>query len=99
MPPNNATTIRQAVPEDATAIHTMVRQLARALDLSAQIRGSIDDLLKYGLGVGAVFNTLIAQRNRQPVGMCTYFPVFSTWTGRPGIFVLDLFVSENQRGS
>jgi len=99
MPPDNAITIRQAMPEDATAIHSMIKQLARALNLSGQARGSVDDLLKYGFGESAIFNALIAECDTHAVGMCTYFPVFSTWAGRPGVFVLDLFVSENQRGS
>lgn len=99
MPLDTEITIRQALREDATCIHTMVKGLAEALELTGQNRGTVDDLLKYGFGDRAMFHTLIAERGAQAVGMCTYFPIFSTWAGKPGIFVLDLFVSENQRGS
>jgi ribosomal protein S18 acetylase RimI-like enzyme len=99
MPPDDAITIRLAMPEDAVCIHSMMQGLAEALELTGQNRGTVDDLLKYGFGDSPLFKTLIAERGAQAVGMCTYFPIFSTWTGRPGVFVLDLFVSENQRGS
>ena len=86
------------MPTDATDIHTMVKGLAEALDLAGKNRGTVDDLLKYGFGENAAFNALIAECAGEAVGMCTYFPIFSTWTGRSGVFVLDLYVSESQRG-
>jgi len=90
--------IRQAMPGDAAAIHSMVNGLAEALDLAGKNKGSIDDLLKYGFSENAAFNALIAECAGEAVGLCTYFPIFSTWTGRPGVFVLDLYVAESQRG-
>ncbi len=98
MPPDRKTNIRQAVPGDAVAIHTMIKGLAQALDLVDKNTGNVDDLLKYGFGENAAFNALIAEREGKDVGMCTYFPIFSTWNGRPGVFVLDLYVAESQRG-
>lgn len=99
MSDNLMTSIRQARREDAAGIHTMVQELAHALELPDKIGGTVDDFLKYGFGEDAIFNALIAEHDAQVMGMCTYFPIFSTWSGRPGVFVLDLFVSENQRGS
>ncbi len=96
---NNTITIRQALIDDAVAIHQMVQELAQALGLADHSRGTVDDFLKYGFGESAFFNALIAERDGKAVGMCTYFPIFSSWSGRPGVFVLDLFVSENERGS
>jgi len=92
------TNIRQAMPGDAAAIHTMVKGLAEALDLAGKSKSSVDDLLKYGFGENAAFNALIAECDGEAVGMCTYFPIFSTWNGRPGVFVLDLYVAQSQRG-
>ncbi len=86
------------MPGDATAIHTMIKGLAQALDLGGKTSGSVNDLLKYGFGENAAFNALIAECDGDAVGMCTYFPVFSTWSGRPGVFVLDLYVAKSQRG-
>jgi len=77
----------------------MINDLAQALELAGKNRGSVDDLLKYGFGENALLNALIAERDGEAVGMCTYFPIFSTWTGRPGVFVIDLFVSEVERGN
>jgi len=99
MNPDTKITIRQAMPEDATAIHTMIKNLAGALELSGKHTGTVDDLLKYGFGENASFNALIAERDGEAIGMCTYLPIFSTWTGSPGVFVVDLFVAEKQRGN
>ncbi len=98
MTPDRKTNIRQAMPGDAAAIHTMIKGLADALNLTGKIRGTVDDLLKYGFCENAAFNALIAECDGKAVGMCTYFPIFSTWNGRPGVFVLDLYVAESQRG-
>ena len=99
MTTDNTVTIRPAGREDVCALHAMVQELAQALELPDQARGTAEDFLKYGFGENPVFNALIAERGKQAVGMCTYFTIFSTWSGRPGVFVLDLFISENQRGS
>ncbi len=96
---DNAITIRQAIPDDAVSMHNMLQGLAQALGLEGQNRGTVDDLLRYGFSGDAYFKALIAEREHQAVGLCTYFPIFSTWTGKPGIFVLDLFVDEKERGS
>jgi len=98
MAPDRKINIRQAVPGDATVIHTMIKGLADALDLAGKNTSSVDDLLKFGFGEKAAFNALIAECDGKAVGMCTYFPIFSTWNGRPGVFVLDLYVAESQRG-
>ncbi len=98
MIPDTRINIRQAMPGDAAVIHTMIKGLAQALDLAGKNKGSVDDLVKHGFGKNAAFNALIAECGGEAVGMCTYFPVFSTWAGQPGVFVLDLFVAESQRG-
>jgi len=99
MSSKNAITIRQALATDASTIHQMVQELAQALGMADHARGTVDDFLKYGFSENAFFSALIAERDGEAVGMCTYFSIFSSWSGRPGIFVLDLFITENERGS
>ncbi len=41
---------------------------------------------------------LIAREGAEPVGFAVYFFNFSTWLGRPGIYLEDLFVKPEQRG-
>lgn len=95
---HTAIKIRPALPKDAATIHAMVQELARALELENKTRGTVEDFLKYGFGKNANFNALIAERDGFAVGMCTYFPIFSSWSGQPGIFVLDLIITESERG-
>lgn len=95
----NGIIIRRAVLEDAACIHRMVGELASALEFSDLAKGSVEDISKYGFGEDAFFHSLIAERNGKAIGLCTYFPVFSSWKGCPGVFVLDLFIAKSERRS
>ena len=53
----------------------------------------------YGFGEQPAFDALIAEVDGDFAGMCLFFPSFSTWRGRPGVYVQDLFVEERFRGA
>jgi GNAT superfamily N-acetyltransferase len=50
-------------------------------------------------GEQAVPRALIAEMEGRPVGFAIYFFNFSTWTGRPGVYLEDLYVDPARRGS
>lgn len=84
--------IREATASDAALIVEMIRELAefeRQLD-EVEIRP--EDLLRDGFGDKPRFYALLAAWNDQPVGYALYYFTYSTWTGRPNLFVEDLFV-------
>ena len=89
---------RLAVRNDAPVIHEMVAKLARYLGESNKHTASIADYEQSGFGDNPRFECLIAELAGEPVGMCLYFDSFSTWLGKPGLYVQDLFVSEKARG-
>lgn len=99
MAAENSINIRQAMKEDAELIHTMVQELDNALGHTGKSVGTVEDFTRFGFDENAFFNALIAEHESDVLGMCTYFPIFSTWGGRPGIFVQDLYVREMARGS
>ena len=41
---------------------------------------------------------MIAEWDRRPVGFALFFNNFSTWQGRPGLYLEDLYVTPDQRG-
>jgi GNAT superfamily N-acetyltransferase len=56
------------------------------------------DLARDGFGPEPKFRAVIAEWNRQPAGYAFFFGFYSTWEGRPGLFLEDLFVRPQFRG-
>jgi len=96
--------IRSAKPSDATTIVEFVRGLARFEHEPVEhVRLTVRDIWRDGFGPRPVFEVLIAERlldaGPLPVGFALFFPNYSTWEGRPGIYIEDLFVIEEERAS
>lgn len=91
-------TIELARSEDAPAIHAMLRALSATLHKETQIQCSPEDIAHYGFGEIPAFETVIARRAGKPVGLALFFFEFSTWRGRPGVYVQDLYVAAHMRG-
>jgi GNAT superfamily N-acetyltransferase len=91
-------TIRPAEPSDAAIIVRLVRELADFEGLLDQVRLTEADVLRDGFGERPRFACLLAEVDDAPVGLALYFEDYSTFEGRPGIFVEDLYVAEAARG-
>ncbi len=76
----------------------MLRGLAAYLGETDVAGTSEEAVLRHGFGERPLFRVVIAE-DRGPVGMALFFPHFSTWLGRPGVYVQDLFVDEAARGT
>jgi ribosomal protein S18 acetylase RimI-like enzyme len=94
----NKLTIRHARPDDADNIHAALLGIGETVGELHKIRSMPADIRRDGFGPGAHFQTLIAEIDSGFAGMCLYFPIYSTWMGRPGAYVQDLFVAEEFRG-
>jgi len=93
-----AITVRQAERRDAAAVHALVTELARARNAVEKMRSSVEDIERDGFGATPAFEALLAEIDGKAVGLCLYFPSYSTWRGAPGIYVQDLVVVEAARG-
>lgn len=91
-------TIRAAGPRDTEVIHTALRGIAESIGESNKLISTPDDIRRDGFGDQPHFRALIAEIDSRFAGMCLYFPIYSTWMGRPGAYVQDLFVAEKFRG-
>ena len=90
--------IRPATAKDAELLSVLIRELAeyeRELELVVTTEA---DLLRDGFGSQPKFRALIAQLGEQPAGYALFFGIYSTWAGRPGLFLEDLFVRPQFRG-
>lgn len=93
-----ATTIRMATPDDVPQILAFIRALAdyeREPDAAVATEA---DLLRDGFGPNPFYFCLIADHNSRPAGFALYFFNYSTWLGRPGLYLEDLFVLPEFRG-
>lgn len=94
-----ATLIRPARPEDAATIVELVRALAvYENEPLTSVKLTPEDVLRDGFGAEKRFEALIAELGGRPVGFALYFHNYSTWEGRAGLYVEDLFVLEEARG-
>lgn len=97
--PKGVVTIRTAGPDDARAIDDMVAALAAHLDVPSKKTSSPHDIRAALTAEPPLVNGLIADYETGPVGLCLWFPWFSSWRGSPSLFVLDLYVAPSARGS
>ena len=56
------------------------------------------DLQRFGFGPERHFEALLAFLDGEPAGFALFHPRFSTWLGRPGVYLEDLFVTQAARG-
>jgi GNAT superfamily N-acetyltransferase len=90
--------IRFATAQDVGLLLQMIRELAAYEKLAEEAVASEEDLLRYGFGRERRFEALIASLDGEPVGFALFLPDFSTFSGRPGLFLEDLYVRGGARG-
>jgi GNAT superfamily N-acetyltransferase len=84
--------IRGAEREDVSLILSFVRELAEYERAPDAVRATEGGLLRDGFGANPRFRCLIAEWNGEPAGFALFFYNYSTWEGRAGIYLEDLFV-------
>jgi GNAT superfamily N-acetyltransferase len=90
--------IRKAQPQDVGTIIKMIRGLAEYERATDAVKATEADLIRDGFGDEPRFHCVIADWEGHPAGFALYFYNYSTWKGRPGIFLEDLFVWPEYRG-
>ena len=90
--------IRPARPDDCPAIHAMVHELAEFERLADHHVATVDDLHAGLFGPHPSAAALVAESAHSPVGFALFFPTFSTFVGKPGLWLEDLYVRPAFRG-
>src|SRR5215475_7946145 len=93
-----AIAIRQATAADIPQILSFIRALAEYEREPEAVRATEADLLRDGFGPNPFYFCLIADAEGAPAGFALYFFNYSTWLGRPGLYLEDLFVLPEFRG-
>lgn len=93
----SAITIRAALPEDVGTILGFVRDLAAFERMPDAVGASEADLLRDGFGPTPRFEARLALADATPCGFTLFFTSYSTWEGRPGLYLEDIYVAERAR--
>ena len=94
-----AVTIRVATAEDAGLILRFIRELALYEKAESSVQTDEAGIRASLFGPDAKAQALICEIDGQPIGYAVYFFNYSTWLGRNGIYLEDLYVSPERRGS
>lgn len=90
--------IREAAAADAALIVDLIGELALYERAPERARATRADIERALFGPQPKVRALIADWNGEPAGFAVYFFNFSTWTGRHGVYLEDLFVRAPARG-
>ncbi|MCB9014026.1 MAG: GNAT family N-acetyltransferase [Bacteroidales bacterium] len=90
--------IRKAEKKDIILILDFIKALAKYEKMSELVSAVPSDIEKYIFSEDAVAHVVIGEYEGMPVGFALYFYNFSTFLGKPGIYLEDLFVHEEMRG-
>src|SRR5437016_6233176 len=90
--------IRRGTPRDVPVIVRLIRGLAEYERLAHEMVATTSQIRRHGFGRRRYFETLIGRRGRTPVGFALYFFTYSTFLGRPTLYLEDLFVLPEERG-
>ena len=91
--------IRATTPADIPAIHQLIVELAIYEKEPDAVKATHADLLAALFGDRPVAECVLAEIDGVPVGLALFFTNFSTWTGKPGLYLEDLFVMPQARGA
>ena len=97
--------LRPAEAGDVATLLDLIRRLAEVQDATDYVQSTPEDLLRDGFGPVPRFHALLAEAvdpasgRREAVGLALYYFTYSTWAGRPNLYIEDLYVDPDRQGS
>ncbi|MGI9323462.1 MAG: GNAT family N-acetyltransferase, partial [Pseudomonadales bacterium] len=90
--------IRPALPEDAGLILHFIRELAIYEKAEDEVQATEESIRQTIFAADSRVDALICEAEGQAIGFAVYFFNYSTWLGKHGLFLEDLYVSQAHRG-
>ncbi len=90
--------VREAKRQDLDFVFECLRRLAHEVGEAAHFVSSIEDVRRDAFGSRPHYEVLIGEWQGRAAGLATYFPIYSTYKGRPALYVDNLFVQDRARG-
>jgi GNAT superfamily N-acetyltransferase len=91
--------VRRATPADVPAILHNIKALASYEREPGAVKATEASLMQTLFSADAKVFAHVAEIDRAVVGIAIWFLNYSTWTGRPGLYLEDLFVADEARGT
>lgn len=91
--------IRKAAIEDASLVLGFIKELARYERAEEEVIATVEDIENNLFSKSTTTEALICTSDKTPIGIAIYFLNFSTWLGKNGLYLEDLYVSPKHRGS
>lgn len=89
--------LRKAMPEDAALVLYFIKKIAEYEKMLDEVQATEADIYD-SLFVRKAACSLIAEEDGKPIGFALYFFNFSTFIGRPGLYLEDIFILPEYRG-
>ena len=100
MTPAPGVTIAPAAPTDVPRIHALMRGLAVYEKIEHEMVSTEADLERALFGTPVLAEAIVARiDDGAPVGFALFYPTYSTFSGKPGLWLEDLFVDPAARGA
>jgi GNAT superfamily N-acetyltransferase len=96
-PTSGRVALRPAARSDVPTILGLIRGIAEYERLAHEVENTEARLREHGFGPRRIFEAILAERDGRAVGFALYFFTFSTFTGRPTLYLEDLFVIPEER--
>ncbi|MFV0562486.1 GNAT family N-acetyltransferase [Malaciobacter mytili] len=90
--------LRESTINDSQTIFNFVKELAIYEKAEHEVKTSVKQVEESVFGKDSVTYAIICELDNKPIGMALYFFNYSTWLGRNGIYLEDLYVSPQYRG-
>jgi GNAT superfamily N-acetyltransferase len=90
--------IRHANVDDSQLIHGFIKELADYEKSGEQVTATVESIASSMFGNGTHITPLIAMVDGSPAGFAVYFYNYSTWQGKKGLYLEDLYVTPKYRG-
>ena len=89
--------IREATVEDSSLILNFVKELAKFERAASEVTASVEDIRRSIFGVDSTVQALICSMNNEPIGFAVYFYNYSTWKGKNGLYLEDIYITPEYR--
>lgn len=90
--------IREAIPKDSQTIFDFIMELAIYEKLPNAVKTTVKEIKNSIFSPNSTVKALICEEDGKAIGYAVYFYNYSTWLGKNGIYLEDLYVNESKRG-
>lgn len=90
--------IREAAVEDSSLILNFVKELAKFERAATEVLATVEDIQRSIFSANSSVHALICSINSEPIGFAVYYYNYSTWLGKNGLFLEDIYITPKYRG-